>query len=93
MDPGAVLLALLGSPNLASRRSVYEQYDSTVGTDTVVGPGHGAAVMRIKGTTRALVATTDGNHGRCAGPLSGCGDERRGGDAERQHHRRATARV
>jgi phosphoribosylformylglycinamidine synthase II len=61
MDPGAVLLALLGSPNLASRRSVYERYDSTVGTDTVVGPGHGAAVMRIKGTTRALVATTDGN--------------------------------
>jgi phosphoribosylformylglycinamidine synthase II len=61
MDPGAVLLALLGSPNLASRRSVYERYDSTVGTDTGVGPGHGAAVMRIKGTTRALVATTDGN--------------------------------
>ena len=61
MDPGAVLLALLGSPNLASRRSVFERYDSTVGTDTVVGPGHGAAVMRIKGTRRALVATTDGN--------------------------------
>ncbi len=61
MDPGAVLLALLGSPNLASRRAVFEQYDSTVGADTVVGPGHGAAVLRIKGTTRALVATTDGN--------------------------------
>jgi phosphoribosylformylglycinamidine synthase II len=61
MDPGAVLLALLGSPNLASRRPVFEQYDSTVGADTVVGPGHGAAVLRIKGTTRALVATTDGN--------------------------------
>ena len=61
MDPGAVLLALLGSPNLSSRRPVYEQYDSTVGADTVVGPGHGAAVLRIKGTTRALVAATDGN--------------------------------
>jgi phosphoribosylformylglycinamidine synthase II len=61
MDPGAVLLALLGSPNLASRRPVFEQYDSTVGADTVVGPGHGAAVLRIKGTTRALVAATDGN--------------------------------
>jgi phosphoribosylformylglycinamidine synthase len=61
MDPGAVLLALLGSPNLASRRAVYEQYDSTVGADTVVGPGHGAAVIRIKGTTKALVASTDGN--------------------------------
>ena len=61
MDPGAVLLALLGSPNLASRRAVFEQYDSTVGADTVVGPGRGAAVLRIKGTTKALVATTDGN--------------------------------
>jgi phosphoribosylformylglycinamidine synthase subunit PurL len=61
MDPGAVLLALLGSPNLASRRPVFEQYDSTVGADTVVGPGRGAAVLRIKGTSRALVAATDGN--------------------------------
>ena len=61
MDPGAVLLALLGSPNLASRRAVFEQYDSTVGADTVAGPGRGAAVLRIKGTTRALVASTDGN--------------------------------
>lgn len=61
MDPGAVLLVLLGSANLASRRIVYEQYDSTVGTDTVVGPGHGAAVLRVKGTRKALVATTDGN--------------------------------
>jgi phosphoribosylformylglycinamidine synthase II len=61
MDPGAVLLALLGSPNLASRRAIFEQYDSTVGADTVVGPGHGAAVIRVKGTTKALVASTDGN--------------------------------
>jgi phosphoribosylformylglycinamidine synthase len=62
MDPGAVLLALLGSPNLASRRIVYEQYDSTVGADTVAGPGHGAAVLRVRGTTKALVASTDANH-------------------------------
>ncbi|HEY4633990.1 MAG TPA: phosphoribosylformylglycinamidine synthase subunit PurL, partial [Candidatus Limnocylindrales bacterium] len=61
MDPGAVLLALLGSANLSSRREVFEQYDSTVGADTVVGPGRGAAVLRVKGTTKALVATTDGN--------------------------------
>ncbi|MEJ7749287.1 MAG: AIR synthase-related protein, partial [Candidatus Limnocylindrales bacterium] len=61
IDPGAVLLALLGSPDLSSRRAVFEQYDSTVGTDTLVGPGQGAAVLRIKGTTKALVATTDGN--------------------------------
>ncbi|HYH91782.1 MAG TPA: phosphoribosylformylglycinamidine synthase subunit PurL [Candidatus Saccharimonadales bacterium] len=61
MDPGAVLLALLGSANLSSRRIVFEQYDSTVGADTVIGPGHGAAVLRVKGTTKALVAATDGN--------------------------------
>ena len=61
MDPGAVLLALLGSANLASRRPVFEQYDSTVGADTIAGPGRGAAVLRIKGSSRALVASTDGN--------------------------------
>ncbi len=63
MDPGAVLLALLGSANLSSRRWVYEQYDSNVGANTVVGPGDGAAVLRIRGTTKGLVATTDANHG------------------------------
>jgi phosphoribosylformylglycinamidine synthase len=61
MDPGAVLLGLLGSPNLSSRRWVYEQYDQHVGTNTVAGPGRGAAVLRVKGTRRALVATTDGD--------------------------------
>ncbi|GIW20326.1 MAG: hypothetical protein KatS3mg065_0622 [Chloroflexota bacterium] len=61
MDPGAVLLALLGSPNLASRRWVYEQYDQHVMTNTVEGPGRGAAVLRIKGTRRGLVASTDAN--------------------------------
>jgi phosphoribosylformylglycinamidine synthase subunit PurL len=63
MDPGAVLTALLGSPNLASRRTVFEQYDSTVQAATVAGPGHGAAVIRVAGTTKALVASTDGNAG------------------------------
>ncbi|MFL5679142.1 MAG: phosphoribosylformylglycinamidine synthase subunit PurL, partial [Chloroflexota bacterium] len=62
MDPGAVLLALLGTPNLSSRRAVYEQYDWHVQANTVAGPGHGAAVLRIKGTTKALVASTDANH-------------------------------
>jgi phosphoribosylformylglycinamidine synthase II len=62
MDPGAVLVALLGSPNLSSRRCVYEQYDSTVGASTVAGPaGGGAAIIRIPGTTRALAASTDAN--------------------------------
>jgi phosphoribosylformylglycinamidine synthase len=61
MDPGAVLLGLLGSANLSSRHSVFTQYDSTVGADTVAGPGRGAAVLRVKGTTKGLVASTDGN--------------------------------
>jgi len=70
MDPGAVLVALLGSPNLASRRSVFEQYDATVQANTVARPGRGAAIVRIDGggagrpsrtPTRALVASTDGN--------------------------------
>jgi phosphoribosylformylglycinamidine synthase len=61
MDPGAVLLALVGSANLSARRPVFEQYDSTVQANTVAGPGHGAAVIRLKGTSKALVATTDGN--------------------------------
>ena len=61
MDPGAVLLALLGSANLAAARWVFDQYDSTVQANTVAGPGHGAAVLRVKGTTKALVASTDAN--------------------------------
>ena len=61
MDPAAVLAALLGSPNLSSRRWVYEQYDACVQSNTVEWPGHGAAVLRVKGTRKALVATTDGN--------------------------------
>jgi phosphoribosylformylglycinamidine synthase len=60
MDPGAVLLSLLGGANLSSRAWVHEQYDSTVQANTVVGPGHGAAIIRIKGTSKALVASTDG---------------------------------
>lgn len=59
MDPGAVLRALLGSPNLSSRAWVHEQYDSTVMAATVEGPGHGAAVVRVPGTTKGLVAAID----------------------------------
>jgi phosphoribosylformylglycinamidine synthase len=61
MDPAAVLVSLLGSANLSSRHWVYQQYDSSVQSNTVEWPGHGAAVLRVKGTNKALVATTDGN--------------------------------
>ena len=55
----AIMAALLGSANLSSRRWVTDQYDSCVQVNTVTWPGHGAAVIRVKGTRRALVATTD----------------------------------
>jgi len=59
MDPGAVLEALVGHPNLGSRAWVTMQYDQTVGTDTIEGCEHAAAVLRVKGTKRALVIATD----------------------------------
>ena len=93
MDPGAVLLALLGSaePGVARMRSS-TQYDSTVGADTVAGPGRGAAVLRVKGTTKALVATTDGNQARRrARSVARRGAGGRRGDAQRVDHRRPAA--
>jgi phosphoribosylformylglycinamidine synthase subunit PurL len=59
MDPGAVLLALLSSANLGSREWITTQYDETVGAATVSGGAHGAAVVRIHGTRRALAMATD----------------------------------
>jgi phosphoribosylformylglycinamidine synthase len=56
-----ILLRLLGSPNIASKETVYRQYDYMVRTDTVEGPGRGAAVVRVKGTKKALVIKTDCN--------------------------------
>ena len=56
MDPAAVLRELLGQPGLGSVGWVTGQYDSTVGSDTVVGSGRGAAILRVKGTRLGLVA-------------------------------------
>ncbi len=55
------LLDLLGSPNIASKRSVWDQYDHMVMTNTTVLPGHDAAVIRLKGTDRGLAMTSDCN--------------------------------
>jgi phosphoribosylformylglycinamidine synthase len=55
------LLRLIGSPNLRSRKFAFRQYDSTVQGNTVLGPGHAAAVIRIEGTSRGLALTTDCN--------------------------------
>jgi len=64
-DLPGVLLALLASPTIACKRWVYRQYDSTVRSNTLVGPGSDAAVVRVKGTRKALALKTDGNGRYC----------------------------
>jgi phosphoribosylformylglycinamidine synthase len=57
---------LLASPAIASKHWITEQYDSMVRTNTLAGPGGSdAAVVRIKGTRRALALSTDGNGRWC----------------------------
>ncbi|HEY8678804.1 MAG TPA: phosphoribosylformylglycinamidine synthase subunit PurL [Candidatus Dormibacteraeota bacterium] len=56
-----VLLDLLSSPNLRSRRPIYRTYDHQVQDNTVIGPGSDAALLRVPGTNRGLALTTDGN--------------------------------
>jgi phosphoribosylformylglycinamidine synthase len=58
-DIGADLLKLMASPALASRRWIWEQYDSQVGANTIQRPGGDAAVVRVHGTRKALAMTTD----------------------------------
>ena len=53
------LKAMMGSPQLASRRWIWEQYDSMVRGDTLQRPGGDAAVVRIHGTRKAIAATCD----------------------------------
>ncbi len=55
------LLELLASPGLRSRKPIWRQYDHMNGTNTMIGPGAGdAAVLRIKGTDRAIAVALDG---------------------------------
>ena len=58
-DIGADLLALMGSPDIASRRWIWEQYDHMVGADTVQRPGGDAAVVRVHGTQKGIAISTD----------------------------------
>src|SRR5206468_8519997 len=64
-DSNAVLLSLLASPTIGSKRWVYRQYDHMVRTNTINLPGFGAGVVRIKGTSRALALSVDGNGRYC----------------------------
>jgi phosphoribosylformylglycinamidine synthase subunit PurL len=58
-DIAADLLKLMASPDIASRRWIWQQYDQKVGGDTVQPPGGDAAVVRVHGTRKALAITTD----------------------------------
>ena len=60
-DLGKVWLQLVAAPSIANKRWIYRQYDSTVRSNTLVGPGSDAAVVRVKGTKKALALKTDGN--------------------------------
>jgi len=60
-DLGDDLLRLLDSPNIGSKRWIYDQYDSTVRASTVAEPGGDAGIVRLRGTRRAVAATTDCN--------------------------------
>ena len=61
ITPNEALLQLLASPNIASKHTVWRQYDHQVQNNTVIAPGGDAALLRIQGTNRALAVTTDGN--------------------------------
>ena len=60
-DPLWALEQLLASPTIASKAWVYRQYDTSVRTNTVVGPGGDAAVVRLRGTGKALALKVDCN--------------------------------
>ena len=71
-DPAADLLKLVGTPDLASRRWIWEQYDHMVGADTVQRPGGDAAVVRVHGSGKGLAITTDCTPRYCfADPVEG----------------------
>ena len=66
IPPGEVLMRLLDSPAIASRRAVYRQYDHQVGAGTIVSPGVAdAAVLRLQGTAKGIALTVDGNGRSC----------------------------
>lgn len=71
-DYDQALLQLLGSPNIISKEQIYEHYDYMVRNNTILPPGDDVAVLRIKGTKKAIALTTDGNGRYCyLGPLIG----------------------
>ena len=71
-DMATALTTLMASSEIASRRWVYEQYDSMVMGDTLAGPGGDAALVRVHGTQKALAISTDVTPRYCfADPIEG----------------------
>ncbi len=68
----AVLKKLLATPDLSSKRWIYEQYDSQVGNDTIAASGGDASIIRIHGTNKGLACSTDCTPRYCyADPIEG----------------------
>ena len=61
----AALFQLLGSPDICSKRYIWEQYDYMVRTNTIAGPGADAAVVRIKENGVSVAMSLDGNSRYC----------------------------
>jgi phosphoribosylformylglycinamidine synthase len=61
----ADLETLVTSPDLCSKRWIWEQYDYMVRTNTLAGPGHDAAIVRIKETGSSIAMSLDGNGRYC----------------------------
>jgi phosphoribosylformylglycinamidine synthase subunit PurL len=61
VGPAEAFVRVMASPNVASKRWVWEQYDSIVQGNSVAGPGGDAAVIRLEGSLRAMALSTDGN--------------------------------
>jgi phosphoribosylformylglycinamidine synthase len=64
-DPQQALLALLASPDICSKRPIWEQYDYTVRTNTLAGPGGDAAIVRVKENGNSIAISLDGNGRYC----------------------------
>ncbi len=60
-DLNGVVLKLLSEPEFSTKKPIYEQYDSTVQTNTILTPGSDAALIRIKETGKGIAATIDVN--------------------------------
>ncbi|HEX6221910.1 MAG TPA: phosphoribosylformylglycinamidine synthase subunit PurL, partial [Acidimicrobiia bacterium] len=65
LDIASTLLDLLADPAIGSSAWVHEQYDHMLFLNTVVGPGSDGSLLRVRGTTKALAVSTDGNGRLC----------------------------